>query len=215
MIGHDLRNPLQGLQYIVDLQKLRSEKVPPGKRSTEDWDKETQLFDRISEQVYYMDKIVGDLQDYARPLNPEREALSVRTLIGDVLRSLPHADNVEVNADLPDLIIQAEPHLMHRVFSNLFLNALQAMPDGGTLTIDATAANGSVAISVRDTGVGIPHEMRDKLFSPLSTGKAKGTGLGLAVVKRIVEAHGGTITFESEGGKGTMFRVIVPTHRET
>jgi PAS domain S-box-containing protein len=211
MIGHDLRNPLQGLQYIVDLQKLRFEKVPPEKRSAEDWHKEAELFNKISEQVYYMDKIVGDLQDFARPIDPERETVPVDKLIGDVLQSLPRSDGkVEINADLPDLTIKVEPHLMHRVFSNLILNAIQAMPDGGVISITASLADGSVAISVRDTGVGIPDEMRDKLFSPLMTGKAKGTGLGLAVVKRIVDAHSGTITFESEKGKGTTFTVTLP-----
>ncbi|MGZ4883223.1 MAG: GAF domain-containing protein, partial [Halobacteriota archaeon] len=211
MIGHDLRNPLQGLQYIVDLQKLRFEHMPSERRDTDDWGKEQALFDRISEQIYYMDKIVADLQDYARELNPEREALSVRTLIDDVLQSLPHANGtVNVHVDLPDLTIWAEPHLMHRVFSNLILNATQAMPDGGTLTIDAKAADGSVAICVSDTGVGIPAAMRAKIFSPLVTGKAKGTGLGLAVVKRIVEAHDGTVEFESEEGSGTTFTVTLP-----
>ncbi|MGZ4912771.1 MAG: MEDS domain-containing protein [Halobacteriota archaeon] len=210
MIGHDLRNPLQGLQYIVDLQKLRFERVPPHKRSAEDWKKEQALFDRISEQLFYMDKIVGDLQDYARPVDPEREAVSVRALIDEVIGSLPPADGVELRADLPDLTIDVEPHLIHRVFSNLFLNAMQAMPKGGTLTIDAEATDGTIAIHVTDTGTGIPADMREKIFSPLTTGKAKGTGLGLAVVKRIVEAHNGTITFESAEGKGTTFTVTLP-----
>jgi len=90
------------------------------------------------------------------------------------------------------------------------LNAMQAMPDGGTLSIDGTLENGWAVVSISDTGVGIPDQMRHKLFSPLITGKAKGTGLGLAVVKRIVDAHGGTITFESEKAKGTTFTVTLP-----
>jgi signal transduction histidine kinase len=105
----------------------------------------------------------------------------------------------------------ADPHLMRRVFANLVLNAIQAMPEGGTLTISASRFDDSVAINIHDTGVGIPQEMRDKLFLPLSTGKAKGTGLGLAVVKRAVDAHRGTITFESGGGKGTTFTVTLPS----
>ncbi|MGZ4942163.1 MAG: PAS domain S-box protein [Halobacteriota archaeon] len=210
MIGHDLRNPLQGLQYIVDLQKLRFERMPPDKRSTKDWDKEQVLFDRISEQVFYMDKIVGDLQDYARPITPEHEEITLRTIIDDVLESLPPTDGVETVINVSNLTFVADTHLMLRVFSNLFLNAIQAMPQGGTLTISAKAADGSVAVHVSDTGVGIPADMRDKVFSPLTTGKAKGTGLGLAVVKRIVEAHNGTITFESEEGEGTTFTVTLP-----
>jgi signal transduction histidine kinase len=159
-----------------------------------------------------MDKIVADLQDYARPLDPEREAVSIRELINDVLQSLPPIDSkVEVEEDLPDLTIEAEPHLMHRAFANLILNAIQAMPNGGKLDISATAQDGFVAISVSDTGVGIPVQMIDKLFSPLMTGKAKGTGLGLAVVKRIVDAHAGKISFESEEGNGTRFTVTLPS----
>ncbi len=214
MIGHDLRNPLQGLQYIVDLQKLRFERQPPDKRSVEDWEKEQALFDRISEQVFYMDKIVGDLQDYARPIAPEHEVITIRTIIDDILESLPPADGVETVISVSDQTFVADPHLMVRVFSNLILNAVQAMPKGGTLTIGAEATDDSVAIHVSDTGVGIPAEMRDKVFSPLTTGKAKGTGLGLAVVKRIVEAHNGTITFESEEGRGTTFTVTVPQTAE-
>ncbi|MDD1720840.1 MAG: PAS domain S-box protein, partial [Euryarchaeota archaeon] len=210
MIGHDLRNPLQGLQYIVDLQKLRFERMSSRTRGTEYWQKEEVLFDRISDQIFYMDKIVGDLQDYARPIAPEHEEITIRTVIDDVLESLPSVDGVKTVINVSDLTFVADPHLMLRVFSNLILNAIQAMPEGGTLTIGAESTEGSVAIRVTDTGVGIPADMRDKVFSPLTTGKAKGTGLGLAVVKRIVEAHNGTITFESEEGKGTTFTVKLP-----
>ncbi|MGZ4904802.1 MAG: ATP-binding protein [Halobacteriota archaeon] len=210
MIGHDLRNPLQAMQYILDLQKLRFGHMPPETRALDDWQNVQVLCEKMSEQIYYMDKIVSDLQDYARPVAPEREQVAISTLINEVLESLPHTDGVETTVDAHDLIITADPYLMRRVFANLILNAVQAMPEGGRLMISATTADDSVAISVRDTGVGIPEEMIDTLFSPLATGKAKGTGLGLAVVKRIVEAHNSTITFESEEGKGTTFTVTLP-----
>jgi PAS domain S-box-containing protein len=210
MIGHDLRNPLQGLQYIVDLHKLRYERMSAEQQSDGDWQKEAQLFSKISEQVFYMDKIVGDLQDYARPIGPEPEMVALSILINEVIASLPRADHVDIVTDVDNLEVNVDPHLMHRVFANLLLNAMQAMPDGGKLTISASAQDAAVAIAVTDTGVGIPDEMRGKLFSPLMTGKAKGTGLGLAVVKRIVDAHGGTIDFESEEAKGTTFTVTLP-----
>ncbi len=211
MIGHDLRNPLQGLQYIVDLQKMRFERVPPEERSVEDWVKEKQVFDSIGEQIFYMDKIVADLQDYARPLRPVNEKISFGNLIDGVLRQVPTCDNVRFATAIPEVAIEADRHLMHRVFSNIILNAIQAMPDGGTLSISAALEDGSVAVSISDTGIGIPDQMKDKLFSPLITGKAKGTGLGLAVVKRIIDAHRGTITFESQEGKGTTFTVKLPS----
>ncbi|MGA7075823.1 MAG: ATP-binding protein, partial [Halobacteriota archaeon] len=141
---------------------------------------------------------------------PEHEEIAVKTLIEDVIQSLPPMDGVHITTDVEDLRVEADPLLMHRVFANLFLNAMQAMPDGGTLTVSAAVEDGSVAISVRDTGTGIRTELQNKLFKPLFTGKAKGTGLGLAVVKRIVEAHEGQITVESEVGKGSTFTVRLP-----
>jgi len=210
MIGHDLRNPLQGLQYVVDLQKMRFERTAPEERDARDWDKAAESFERIGQQIFYMDKIVGDLQDYARPLHPEPERMSLGNLIEDVLAQVPHDKNVWVTTSVDGVHLEADRHLMHRVFSNLFLNAAQAMPEGGTLTVTGSPSDHEVVIKVKDTGVGIPAEMEEKLFSPLMTGKAKGTGLGLAVVKRIIDAHGGTITFESEKGKGTTFTVTLP-----
>jgi signal transduction histidine kinase len=94
--------------------------------------------------------------------------------------------------------------------TNLVINAVQAMPHGGKLTIDAFIAEGRVKISVADTGVGIPEEIKPNLFRPMFTTKAKGQGLGLAVVKRLVEALSGSISFESQEGKGTKFIVELP-----
>ncbi|MDD1721742.1 MAG: GAF domain-containing protein [Euryarchaeota archaeon] len=210
MIGHDLRNPLQGLQYIVDLQKLRLERTPVDQRGPREWEGLDVLLDRINEQIFYMDKIVGDLQDYARPMVLDRKVVPLRALIDDVLRSMPHIESAHVITDIPSLSLTADPYLMRRVFANLILNALQAMPDGGTLAITAAADNGAAVICVHDTGVGIPSELTEKLFSPLTTGKAKGTGLGLAVVKRIIDAHNGDIAFESTVGEGTLFTVRLP-----
>ena len=94
---------------------------------------------------------------------------------------------------------------------NLIMNAIQAMPDGGTVTIKATHENRMALISVEDTGSGIPEEDRNKIFKPLFTTKSKGQGFGLSVCKRLVEAHsGGSIAFESEVGKGSKFTVKVP-----
>ncbi|MDD1726081.1 MAG: PAS domain S-box protein, partial [Euryarchaeota archaeon] len=203
MIGHDLRNPLQVLQYVVDLQRLRIERTPPEQRGPDDWERESQLFEKISEQVFYMNKIVGDLQDFARPIVPEKEEVDIKGLIEDVVRSLPPADGVRIEMQIPNLQVIADPHFLHRVFANLILNAIQAMPGGGKLNVSAFSEDGAIAVCVSDTGTGIQEDFKDKLFKPLFTGKAKGTGLGLAVVKRIVEAHGGDIFVESEVGKGS------------
>jgi PAS domain S-box-containing protein len=210
MIGHDLRNPLQVLQYVVDLQRLRIEQIPSEQRGPDDWERESELFDKINEQVFYMNKIVGDLQDFARPIVPENEEVDIKGLIEDVISSLPPTDGVHIEEQIPNLHVIADPHLLHRVFANLLLNAVQAMPGGGELKVSAFSEDGAIAVRVSDTGTGIHEDFKDKLFKPLFTGKAKGTGLGLAVVKRIVEAHGGEIIVESEVGKGSTFTVKLP-----
>jgi signal transduction histidine kinase len=100
--------------------------------------------------------------------------------------------------------------MLKRVLINLIQNAVQAMPKGGSLNINAKCKDTYAYISVRDTGEGITEEVKSKLFTPLFTTKSKGQGFGLAVVKRLVEGQGGKISFESEKGKGTTFTVRLP-----
>jgi signal transduction histidine kinase len=99
---------------------------------------------------------------------------------------------------------------LQRILTNLTNNAIQAMPNGGKLNISASSKNGKATITVQDTGEGVPEEVRSKLFTPLITTKSKGQGFGLAVVKRLTEGLGGTVTFESEVGKGTKFTIELP-----
>ena len=104
----------------------------------------------------------------------------------------------------------ADSDILKRILGNLVTNAVQAMPDGGKLSIQAYKEANDSVITVADTGVGIPEEAKEKLFTPLFTTKSKGQGFGLAVVKRMTEALGGTVTFESEEGKGTKFILRFP-----
>jgi signal transduction histidine kinase len=107
--------------------------------------------------------------------------------------------------------VQADPDQLRQVFENIILNAIQAMPAGGRLLAESrTASAGWVAVSIGDTGVGISPEKKPRLFEPLFTTKAKGVGLGLALTKMLVEAHGGSIHVESEVGKGSTFTVRLP-----
>ena len=117
-----------------------------------------------------------------------------------------------IDKDFPTLTV--DPVLMMRVFSNLIRNAIQAMPDGGQLRIRASKTTEAFLISIQDSGTGIPEENLDKIWRPLFTTKAKGTGLGLPVCKRLVEAHAGEITVESEVGKGSTFTVKLPLEKE-
>jgi signal transduction histidine kinase len=122
-------------------------------------------------------------------------------------------ENVEVTNQLDDTLplIFVDPDQVGQVFGNIILNAIQAMPEGGQLTLKSEL-NGSewVTISFSDTGVGIQEEILRKIFEPLFTTKAKGIGLGLAITKTLVEAHGGTIDVQSEVGKGTTFAIRLP-----
>ncbi|MEM3786141.1 MAG: ATP-binding protein, partial [Nitrososphaeria archaeon] len=122
---------------------------------------------------------------------------------------IPENIKVIVNI-LPGFTIDADPESIKRVFTNIIINAFQAMPEGGTLTIYAEKEDNMTKIFFKDTGAGIPKENLEKIFQPLFTTKAKGTGLGLAVCKRIVEAHNGTIDVESELGKGSTFIIKLP-----
>jgi len=209
-VGHDLRNPLQATTAAVYLAKelLASEK-PEARNEV------MELLEDLDDQVYYMDKIVSDLQDYARPVEAELTETNLENLIEKTVSSLLIPRDVRVSIALQDELsnVMVNPFLLKRVLTNLVTNAIQAMPTGGEMTIAASEMLDSVTISVNDGGVGIPKENLAKLFKPFFTTKAKGQGLGLAVCKRLIEAQGGTISVDSEEGKGSTFTVKVPTTR--
>jgi signal transduction histidine kinase len=116
--------------------------------------------------------------------------------------------SVDIEEGIPPLVVDRTA--IRRVLSNLITNAVQAMPRGGQLTIRISSAEGAASIDVEDTGEGIPKENMDKMFEPLFTTRAKGQGLGLAVCRKLVEAHGGSIAIESKVGKGTRVKVTIP-----
>ncbi len=126
-------------------------------------------------------------------------------------------NRVEVAFDLaqPEPIVLADHFQMEQLFLNLVLNAIQAMPDGGTVTLRTRMTNGSAVAEVVDTGVGIPDAIRDRIFDPFFSTRevGQGTGLGLAVSYSIVSAHGGRIEVESQVGQGAAFRVVLPLAR--
>jgi len=170
----------------------------------------------IEANIDYIDKIVQDLQDYARPLKPILQETDFEELCKEVLLKDDIPENIEssyqVKKEAKKVI--ADPTLLKRILSNLKNNAVQAMPEGGTLEIHAYQDADEVVITVHDTGVGIPEEAKPQLFTPLFTTKSKGQGFGLAVVKRMTEALKGTVTFESKEGKGTKFIIRLPKKEE-
>ena len=120
----------------------------------------------------------------------------------------PIATRVELDPELP--VTQADPELINRALQNLVLNAIDAMPSGGTLAVRTSHGDGTVTISVSDSGTGLTREECERLFTPYYTTKQHGTGLGLAIVQSVVSDHHGKITVESEPGRGSTFRIELP-----
>jgi signal transduction histidine kinase len=166
----------------------------------------------IEKNIDYINKIVQDLQDYARPLNPKIEESDLKSIIEAFIAKNGLPKNITVKLKIADEArrIRADTYYLNRILFNLVTNAVQAMPDGGKLTIDAHKEADDTVLSVKDTGVGIPREIQDKMFTLMFTTKSKGQGFGLPVVKRMTESLGGTVSFTSQEGKGTTFTVRLP-----
>ena len=208
MIGHDIRNPLQAIIGELYLSKDSVHSLPESD-AKQDLKESMRV---IEEQAIYINKIVTDLQDYAKPLAPCFEETDLEEIIESILSITDIPENIKITysieKEFPKLII--DPSYVKRILTNLTANAVQAMPNGGKLTINAYYRDHRAFVSAEDTGEGIPEEAKNKLFKPLFTTKAKGQGFGLAVVKKLTEALNGTITFESEEGKGTRFVIEFP-----
>ena len=205
MLGHDLRNPLQTIIGSINLAEETLKTFPEAENR-----KMQKCVKSIKEQIWYMNKIVSDLQDYARPLSLELEDVKASSVLLEALSEVKIPKGIQVTTAIPEeIILTIDPFLMRKVFVNLILNAVQALTDGGRLTIDAEKTESATYMRVEDTGVGIPEENLSKIFEPLFTTKAQGLGLGLSVCKRLVKLHGGEITVESIVGKGSIFTVKI------
>jgi signal transduction histidine kinase len=208
MVGHDLRNPLQSVIGEIYLSRKELQLLP----DTEQKIDMLESMNMIEEQVEYMDKIVSDLQTFVKPVQVQKTIFNLKQFIIARLAAINVPENIETKVQVEEnLNVNTDSQLLKRVLVNLITNAIQAMPLGGQLNIEARIENmENVKISVADTGVGIPDDVKPKLFTPLFTTKSRGQGFGLAVCKRVLEAQGGTISFESQIGKGTKFTVELP-----
>ena len=208
MIGHDIRNPLQTIFGETYLLKGEIDSLPNGE--VKDCFKEG--LSNIEESLSYINKIVSDLQDFAKPPKPTFEDVAVEKIVQEVLSTTDVPETVRITLSLEDnsLELKTDPTYMKRILTNLISNAIQALPNGGKISIKVKRKEDKVFLSVEDTGQGIPVEIRGRIFTPLVTTKPKGQGFGLAVVKKLTEALNGTVTFESEIGKGTRFNIELP-----
>jgi PAS domain S-box-containing protein len=211
MVGHDLRNPLQTIIGELYLAENEVKSLPEGELKNN----LQESLRVIGEQAVYMDKIVSDLQAFVRPIKIDKIPFNLKGLVGEVLASVDTPANIIVQTQIKPNFpqVKADPQLLKRVLTNLVTNAVQAMPKGGKLTLRSQIdSGGQLSVSIKDTGIGIPEEIKPQIFMPLFTTKPRGQGFGLAVCKRVMEAHGGTISFESQDGKGTIFTIHFPAN---
>jgi PAS domain S-box-containing protein len=205
-VGHELRNPLGAIKNAVYFLHMALAPQAPDPEVQE-------TLEILEQEVARSERITGELLDFARARPPSRQEADLNQIVQETLSRIEIPLGVEVvtrlAADLPRIL--ADPGQLDQVFDNLIHNAVQAMPEGGRLTMSTRReSEGWVAASIVDTGVGIPRENREKIFEPLFTTRAKGIGLGLAIVQTLVEGHGGTIEVGSEVGEGTTFTIRLP-----
>ncbi len=209
MVGHDLRNPLQTMLGELYLANFDINSLPENEAKIN----LQESIHVIEEQAIYMDKIVSDLQAFVQPIKLNKKLTNLKELVGSVLSSATIPINVAIQTYIEDNFpeINTDSLLMKRVLINLVTNAVQAMPDGGKLTLTSKVhPQGQISVTVEDNGVGIPEKIKPQIFTPLFTTKPRGQGFGLAVCKRVIEAHGGAISFESQEGKGAKFTIQFP-----
>jgi PAS domain S-box-containing protein len=204
VVAHEVRNPLGVI--FNSLGSLRRLVRPTGDAKL--------LLDIVGEEADRLNRIVGDLLDFARPstpqLRPERLASVVEDAVGAALAQKPARVEIVHEHDPAVPPVPMDARLVRQAILNVAVNAVQAMPRGGRITLRTRRAADAVVLEIEDTGAGIPEEVSARIFEPFFTTKASGTGLGLAVVKRIVEGHGGTVEARNAPGAGAVFALSFP-----
>jgi PAS domain S-box-containing protein len=217
VVSYDLQNSLRIIMRSVSLAREKMDSVPRPIRSYVKKAGAWEIVGNIEEQVDYMNKIVSDLHDYTRPLEPKLVKTEFRQLIENTLSTAKVPETVQVSTTIedgfPKLMLDAK--MMQQVFADLITNAIEAMPKGGKIVIEASKKENVAYIRMRDTGVGIPKDILNKIFLPLFSTKPGGTGFGLPVCKRLVEIHGGSIVANSAPDKGSTFTVKLPLKRDS
>jgi PAS domain S-box-containing protein len=207
MIGHDLRNPLTAIKnavYYLDRKQ----------GATMD-EKTKEMFKIINKSVEHANKIINNLLEYSKEIHLEIEENTPKSLLDYILLMIQIPNHVKIldrTEDEPTIWV--DTNKIERVFINLIKNAIDAMPEKGVLEIRSRQIDEKVEFSFSDNGIGMSDQTKSKMFMPLFTTKAQGMGFGLAICKRIVEAHGGKISVESTFGKGTTFTVTLPVEQK-
>ena len=214
-LAHELKNPLFPLQVTVENLMRAKQKSP-------------EMFEEVFQEgtatllaeINNLKTIISRFSEFSKMPQPQRHPTQVNDVVHSVLRvfhaQLQEKNQIVVRTELADALpeIAADPDLLHRALQNLVLNAIDAMPQGGELTIRTAALGDHVEISVSDAGSGLTPEECGRLFTPYYTTKQHGTGLGLAIVQSVVSDHGGKISVESTKEQGTTFRIELPCNAQ-
>jgi signal transduction histidine kinase len=203
-IAHDLRNPLSTVNLGIYWLKSRLADTPDERVHSR--------LTTIERELRRAEQIIKTLLAFARTGEPNREPADLNQLVREVVGVIDLLPNIaldlRLDPGLPPLAVDRAQ--LFQVLENLIRNAIQAMPGGGRVTVSSESTGNGCRLSVSDTGPGIPPDLHATIFEPLVTTKSSGTGLGLALCKRVVEAHGGRISIESAPGQGATFRIDLP-----
>lgn len=210
-IAHEIRNPLNFISLSVDhFKKKYAPYMTSEKESFES------LITSMKQEIQRLNKLVGDFLEYGKPLRLNFQKVDITRLIDEVIAIVSaktEKDGIKICHEGNDAAeITVDPELIKTCIFNIFLNAFQAMPAGGTLTITKTVSDKMVSIIFEDTGVGISKENLNKVFDPLYSTKSNGLGIGLAMTKMVIEEHGGNIYFQSEEEIGSTVIITVPSN---
>ncbi|MBW1853747.1 MAG: PAS domain S-box protein, partial [Deltaproteobacteria bacterium] len=206
-VAHELNNPIYGIMNTLEL--LKTEIPSDSKRR--------RILDLSLSETQRLSEMLRSMLSFSKPQEEVRRKIDINRLIEDILLFLEkqlRESNVKIKTKLNQNIshITASPNQIRQVILNIAANAKEAMPKGGTLTVETLSKNNQIVIKIRDTGVGIPGEIRDKIFDAFFTTKQKikGVGLGLSVCYGIIKDHGGDIRVKSKTGEGSTFSIILP-----
>ncbi len=205
-VAHEVKNPINAIVLHLQLLQTKLKQVDPDTR---------RHMDIIGNEIHRLDRVVQILVDFTRPRDLRLEEIDLRRLLEDVIMlatpdTEQHGVTVRRTLGVEPLGVRVDLDLMKQAIFNVIINGMQAMPRGGTLTISARRDEDTVITEIRDEGVGIPHELQEKIFELYFTTRKGGTGIGLAQTYQALQWHYGSIDFETVEGKGTTFRLRLP-----
>jgi PAS domain S-box-containing protein len=200
-VAHEIKNPLNAITLHLEILRNRLETEAPE-------------VDVIGREISRLDRVVKTFLDFNRPVNPQMKVVDLSELIQDLNRLIKPETvekNIAVVLDCPDgVLIDGDRDLLKQAVLNVLMNAIEAMPEGGKLTVSTRRSGSLTQLSIADTGGGIPPEVQDRIFNLYFSTKTRGSGIGLAMAFRFVQLHNGKLEFTSQSGAGTTFRFTFP-----